>query len=470
MELSKKISGTNNEIFIIGILAIMVLPFLILSYYNQPTPEDFYYEELTKKIGFIDSQRVFYKFWGGRYLYYALVSVNPLLFRSITGYNISSFILTISYFTVLYLFISELTKNYLTVKQRLLFSLSIIFLFLYSLPSVAQGFYWLGSEINYRIPLILIFLFFISYIRSNETSRSKRKFFYSVVCCLLAAGIAGFNEITASIFFVSIILLLLRDIFVNKKINRLLVIVTLITAISIYISFSAPGNFNRLKEYSGAEKFISSFVDSIAFVFSQTISWTFNSPIIPITLLLTPVLFRIVNSGKSVSNIFSVSPVYSVIILFLFLFTGTFIMEWSSGISPYGRILNVLYILFLMGWSYSIILFLHYIKTKFEITSLRFPKYLSAAAYLIIFFFLIRENNITTAYADLLSGKAGKFKNDVNERYEYILRDNCDSCEISLQIHAPKSLFFMDIDENPLSVYNLGYAMYFNKKSIVLKK
>ena len=37
----------------IGFLVLMILPFLILVYFNHPTPEDFYYEEIVKRSGIL---------------------------------------------------------------------------------------------------------------------------------------------------------------------------------------------------------------------------------------------------------------------------------------------------------------------------------------------------------------------------------------------------------------------------------
>ncbi len=67
MEAFKKISEIKTEYLLIGFLIPMILPFLILNYFNHPAPEDFYWAEETKRLGFSKTIRSLYKFVGGRY-------------------------------------------------------------------------------------------------------------------------------------------------------------------------------------------------------------------------------------------------------------------------------------------------------------------------------------------------------------------------------------------------------------------
>ena len=169
-------------------------------------------------------------------------------------------------------------------------------------------------------------------------------------------------------------------------------------------------------------------------------------------------------------RVFSVNPVYPFLILYLFLFTGAFVMMWSSGILPYGRILNSLFFIFLFGWFYIVATLFYYFREKINLHYFRNTKYVTILSVIIILTFLIKDNNIKTAYTEIFDGSAMNFKTEINERYRDLLQDNCDSCEIKHSVTAPESFFFMDIVENPDAVYNIGYAKYFNKSSIVLKE
>jgi len=337
------------------------------------------------------------------------------------------------------------------------------------MPSVGQGFYWLGSVLNYHLPVIIIMLFFISYNRINIYESISRKTFYTSICFISAISIAGFNELSAMVFSMSLIFLFLKDYFIEKKINRYLLYISVLNLFADYIAFSGPGNKHRSDLYINSQEFYYSLYNSVEFIFQQLINWIFNSPVLAVTFLLIPVFFKIIKSDKQ-SLIFSIHPVFAVALLLLFLFSGTFIMLWSNGIVPYGRILNFLFFLFLTGWFYIVIVLLSYFNRKYKFADHKFPAYVNAVAFLIILALLVKDNNIKTAYTDLISGKAQKFHNDLEIRYSKIQNEISDSCIVDGIVNIPESFFFMDLDYVPTTVYNKGYQMYFNKKSIVQQR
>lgn len=450
-----------------GFFILTIIPFIFLFFYNQPTPEDFYYQEVVKKSGFFDAQRFFHKFWGGRIVYYAIVSLNPLIFKSIIVYNLFALLILLFLFYSFYLFVSEITRNGINLTDNFLLVLSFIFLFVYGIPSVGQGFYWLGSAINYSLATAFSMLFYVFFLRLNRNDTIVQKINSIAICGFSAVFVAGSNEITAAIFSLSIVFLFFKYILIDKKINRNLLFFILINLAVTYISFSAVGNSKRSEQYLNNHDFIFSAVNSVTFVFQQSGSWLFNSPLIPVTILLYPIYMKLLkNSDYSI--LYTINPLMSVFVLFTFLFTGTFIMLWSSGILPYDRILNCLYFLFLTGWFIIVINLLSYFKQKYDIESLINHKYLYIGSVLIVIIFLIRENNITTSYYDLFSGKAKSFQSELNARYVKIEADKNDTCIVDKLYEIPKSYFFMDVDKNVKSVYNQGYAMYFGKKAILL--
>ncbi|MEO8209920.1 MAG: hypothetical protein ABI840_05135, partial [bacterium] len=279
MQLNKRIAGNREENLQIGFLILIILPVLFLFYFNHPTTEDFYWGEIVKKAGFIDGQRFFLKYWGGRFTYYILMSLNPLFFNSIPAYNILLFLIMVSSVIILYLFISQFTGNSLTFKDKLFFTLSIFFLYLYAMPSIGQGLFCLGFIICYHLGIMLMLLFFIIYNRQIYTGNEKTKILYSIICCFVAIAIAGLNELSATIFLISIVLLLTKNLFVNKKINWSLVIFVIVTIIAVYIAFTSAGNSQRSKQYTDAHQLFYSVYNSGIFLLQQVVSWTINSPL-----------------------------------------------------------------------------------------------------------------------------------------------------------------------------------------------
>ena len=137
------------------------------------------------------------------------------------------------------------------------------------MPSVGQGFYWLGSSINYNLSIILILIFYLVYKRLNEVHDNKHRVIYFLICLLLSVAIAGFNEVAALIFLISIIILLSKNLVVDKKFNLLLTITLILNLISVYIAFTAPGNSGRSVHYAGNHDFFNSFFTSVTFLLSR---------------------------------------------------------------------------------------------------------------------------------------------------------------------------------------------------------
>lgn len=338
------------------------------------------------------------------------------------------------------------------------------------MPSVGQGLYWLGSAINYNLAVVFILLFYMIYYRLSNTLNNKYRSIYFTICILLSVLIAGFNEISALIFLMSVIFLILKNWLIDKRFDLFLTIVLILNIVAVYIAFTAPGNSGRSSHYPGNHDFLNSFVTSFEFLFRQIFSWLFNSPLFPVTLLLLPFFMKIVKSENPRPNVFSINPVYPILITGVFIFTGTFIMMWSSGIVPYGRILNSIFFVFLLGWFYNVVCLCYYFRERLKMYSFRNVKYITLLSIIVLAFVLIRDNNIKTAYTEILDGSAMSFKKELDVRYDKLSQDTCDSCIVKDHVIAPESFFLMDINEDPNSVYNIGYARYFNKRSVILNK
>ena len=462
-------TGNKYHYILIGVLILLLVPLLIIHYYNQPTPEDFYYSGEARKIGLMDSMRVLYKFYGGRYFTYLLISLNPLYFHSVTGYKICTLGLMILFYFVLFLFISEFTKNRLSLTERILFSLSVFFLYLFAMPSLSQGFYWLVSAVHYQLALMLFMLFFILYSRiEKETGIAKRNLLIFILC-IITAAIPGTVELSAAMMVITAAVIIIRSLVTDKKVSWWQILIALITIVCVYFVIKSPGNDQRSVKYAENHNLFLSLYSSFTFLFQTIAGWIINSPLAAITVLFIPFYFKITDSDISENSILEIKPSYIIVIFLLILYTNIFIIYWSLGIPPYDRILDFIYFIFLTGWFLIIISLTLFTRNKFGIKEFKLPKYIYAASAILIVFFIARENNITAAYSDLFTGKASEFNRTLYERYDNILKNGSDSLEIDSIKNIPKTFFFQDITKDPKRPFNIGYSSYFNKKYIVRK-
>ncbi|MEO8664737.1 MAG: DUF6056 family protein [Ignavibacteria bacterium] len=450
-------------------MILTLLPFLFLFYFNHPSADDFGMAENTKLFGFFNAQKFYYTGWTGKYFSNAVNSFNPLYFNSITGYKIMTFLLMVIFFYILYLLIREFTLSKLSFKERLIFSLSVFFLYLYSMPSVAHSFYWFTAAAVYQLGIILILLFLLSYIRIDRTGSSLKKNLYVVMSFLLIVCITGCSEIAMAMLCLILLTIVAANLTKHKKINRLLIAYIIIYAVSAYFVVSAPGNKVREQMFPENHQLVNSIIITFSVLIKSTVQWIFNSPLVPVTILLIPVLLKISDSIKGDGKRFFLNPFFTFPVLFVFLFGLIFLPVWSIGKEPYSRTLNVIYFTFLAGWFYNILTLTLYITKKYGISLSRIPKYIYIIAFAVVCLLLVKKNNVRIAYADLLRGTAYKYNNELYQRYDSIIQSRSENCEVTEIENIPRTLYVSDLSSDPEEEFNKKYAHYFNKKSIILK-
>jgi len=312
-------------------------------------------------------------------------------------------------------------------------------------------------------------LFLIFYSRIDKEKNIAKRNLFIFISCLITIAIPGTVELSAAIMVIVAVLLIMTSIIKDKKVSWWLILIVLITIVCVYFVIKSPGNDQRSVKYTENHNLFISLYSSFIFLFQTIAGWIFNSPLLPITVLFTPIFFKITDPDISGNRILEIKLSYIIVIFLLMLYTNIFIIYWSLGIPPYDRILDFIYFIFLTGWFLIIISLTLFIRNKFGIKEFKLPKYIYAAAGILIVFFIVRENNISSAYSDLFSGKASEFNITLFERYDSISKTGSDSLEIDSIRNIPQTFFFQDITKDPKRPFNIGYGSYFNKKYIVRK-
>jgi hypothetical protein len=265
-------------------------------------------------------------------------------------------------------------------------------------------------------------------------------------------------------------LLVLSKIITEKKINSRLILYSFTTALSSYVLLSAPGNNVRGSQYPDSHKLLPSVITTLSTMADYFISWILMSPLLFITLLIIPIICKLIrNSEKKPVSIF-VNPIYTLGAFIGVLFVLFFTPVWSLGRSPFNRTVNIIYFVFLIGWFYNIIIIVYQITKKHEFNISRIPKYVYAIALIIVILFLFKKNNVKNAYADLLRGGAVKYNNELYQRYDLIENSASDSLTVKPLENTPRTIFFTDITSDPALEFNRMYAHYFNKRYISVMK
>lgn len=364
MNIKKYLTGqTNNIVFLF--LFLTIIPFIILSFYVHPCWDDFEYSEIAYRNGFFHSQYIWYETWSGRYFSTAVLSsINPLLFRSITGYKIITTIFILLFIVSVYYLISEIASENINIKNKLICTLSFCYLFVYGLPAADLALFWLASTVIYQfanIMMIVLTALFIRFLKNRNESVSKG---LMISICLLIFAIEGSNEVsmlTTTIFFAAVFA---GNLIITRKIDKYLFIFAVAAVISFLLVYLAPGNDYRLTTSPDSHQLYFSLKHSAIDLIKFIIYRIYNLPLLIFTVLFISFYFKLISVKKPGDIKVIVNPFYSVVLYLIILFSGIFVSYWSLGTSTPYRTLNVIYFIFLLGWFLNIVIIINYLYSK----------------------------------------------------------------------------------------------------------
>ena len=451
-------------ILLIASLVIILTPFFVISNYNQPSGDDYDWLQGIRSRGFAEQTSWYYQQWTGRYAltsYY--IFLNPLIYSDgWWAYQLFPIILMILLALAIFLLLKSLFRNFQNYKL-ILFSLIILAFYLATLPSVSQGLYWFSSSSNYLLASILgIITLALLFFLKNSTKKLSQ----IILATLIILGIilsCGANEITLLAVVAGLFLLTLHAFYKKTRQKYLFLTFWLISLICLIISFSAPGNWNRLEQESNQQGLISTLYHSLTGTFS------FVNTSLSLGLVLLTIIWLslyLLASKKEKSFKFNFHPVLALIITLGLIYLSYLISLATAG-SVTGRMTNIIYLIFIMGWLTLVASIFERINKK---TTLNFQG--STNFWLIISLLLaltlILTPNLTTIYKDLTSGEAKKYDQQITRRYQEIANtpNKTNTVVIVEKLTAqPETLFYTDLaDEN--NWRNVTAAYYFQIKGI----
>src|ERR1700733_11422501 len=93
------------------LLILILLPFIILSFYNHPCMDDFVVAKMIQEKGFFETQKLMYNHWGGRYFSDILRSFNPFASVGYRVYKLNAIVFLLLLLITTYWLTGKLFKN-----------------------------------------------------------------------------------------------------------------------------------------------------------------------------------------------------------------------------------------------------------------------------------------------------------------------------------------------------------------------
>jgi hypothetical protein len=185
-----------------------LLPFFTLSFFNDPSSDDYLYSTLYRDLGFAGAQKKLYLEWIGRFTV-TFLHISFVKFAVIQQhYYLHTLLLFVFSFCSAFFAFSKFNRYIFDhrYKSHHLAKASVIFLILnlYCYDDVASSFYWFSGAITYQTPVILLFLLTGFVIERIYRVHQKSFLWIDLLNACLIILIAGCNET----FAISIIVLL----------------------------------------------------------------------------------------------------------------------------------------------------------------------------------------------------------------------------------------------------------------------
>ena len=448
---------------LLGIISI--LPFVYFTKYSFPYADDYYFDNLARQENYFLILKELYFNYNGRFTasaFQILVKIND----NYLFYRLMNLSIIVIFIFIIILFFKTLGTTFV---KAIMISSGFLFIFLYQMPTVAQGFYWLTASMAYTLSLISISFIALLYFKFKQT---KKNIYYFLLILTIVLN-AGYNESAAISIFVITMGLVFYERIVNRKFLSAELVFWGSSIIGLLIAALSPGNFHRentemnnhliLNIYYLVPFVKNAFIDTISFC----LKWL-NSPLIPTTLLFVPILGNELKKNTKI-EIKSISIYFWVLIFVVTLFAMFLPAHLFLGHSPWQRIQNVIYFVFLIFW--------------FSISTMIYIKHsnlfsLNSFSFIAIYFFLlfsIKNTNVSTnqignAYSDLFNGKCVDYSSQMNDRL--ILLNNKVQQKIILRPikNPPLTIFPGDISCDDKDFTNIMLAKYYDKIKINLKQ
>ena len=453
---------------------ITLILLIMLSFFAYPQADDFIFADSLNKFGWLGSQINWYKTWFGRFSSTVLLISAGYTDLSIL-YKLFPVITISGYVFAFYLVLGKLLPD--ASKQfRLVSALTIFLLYVSGMPSLAQEFYWFTGWATYA-PANIATLILISYFDSIKNNK------VCILLILLGVFATGSNEVSMFLLMILMFAALLRD----RK-NKRLWLMFVIFAFSSSVVVLAPGNAVRAaKEHH----FLFSLVASSGLTGTLIGVWLLNP-----LLWIAAFLFCRFRQKLNIRIVLpKEKPVIVIGFLLFLIFCAPFTHFFSTGVPAPGRTLNISFLVFIFLFLYIISLE----KTQVVMTKILDKKFLIFpvfALWLISNLYLSSldpipkrdfsfyrqnpveaakwtmttygQNNLYHVYRDLFSGKASDFRKTMLDREEKIKNYKGGLLCLPKVERIPKSIFYKDLYENPLTKENMSFAGYYRLEKVAV--
>lgn len=478
------------------LILVLLLPAALLAFYARPSADDYVYAARTHAVvaqygadwgrllaAAWETTVYFFRNWQGLYVSGFVLALQPAIFGN-QWYGLTFLCVLIPLFLCLYAAARIVIFRLEPAQKRLPLALSLLFLFAFveGMPSPVEGLYWFNGAMNYLPYFALTILntaLMFALAMPDNLSRFRRAA-YMVFGTGIGLVIGGGHQVVGELN----ILLLLFGTIVCVRSRNFRIIPALVSAIvGLLINITAPGTQVRTEGFTGAG-LVEAIAKSFVLAGMQWIRWL-DVPLLCLLLLLALPLHRLAQSCVLSDRIFR-NPWWGIAGTYVLMWAMIFLPSYTMGGIGAGRLLNVVWMTFILGLAVSEFLLLGWLErirsvslTTAEHRLWHHARFLPAAmAAMLVCMACVgshtvkegQDNFFATsleAAYELANGQAAAFARTLDEREAILSDERVTDAEITPlgADERPWLLYYTDVSVGP-DLW--GLTPYYGKNSVVV--
>lgn len=356
----------------IGILVLLV-PVFLIAVYARPSADDFIYARATHAVvqqygadwprliqAALDADLYFYNNWQGLYVSGFLLALQPAIFGG-RWYGLTIVFVAAMLFLGLLALARAVTRRLVPESRGAAPFLAMVLTFamIEGMPNQVESLYWYNGAMNY-LPFFALSLgvaaLVISLMPGGSLCPARARPLRVVISCALCLLIGGGHHV---VILLTLMLLAFALAWFARRRAFWPAAPLAACLAGLYLNMSSPGTAVRMSGFSAAS-LPEAVIKSLVLSALSILRWL-DLPLVCLLLLLTPLLLDLVRSPALEDKAFRfpwLIPAATFVLVWGMIWLPSYTM---GGIGP-GRLINVVWMVFLLGTVASWAVFLGWLS------------------------------------------------------------------------------------------------------------
>lgn len=354
------------------LIGLLLVPVFVLAAFARPSADDFIYAARTHAViqqyGFDllrllkaawDTNVYYYENWQGLYVSGFTLAFQPAIFGN-KWYGFTIICVLLPLFFCLYALARCVVLRLAPAQKRLPWALALLltFAFIEGMPAPVEGLYWFNGAMNYlpyfSLAVLNAGLAFALCFRT-QLGRGKITLFIAAGC-LSSLVIGGGHQVAG---LLNALVLLLATVLCARRRNFCPLPAFLAAAAGLLVNVLAPGTRVRTSGFAGAG-LIEATVKSFILAAMEWIRWL-DVPLLCLLALLALPLLHLARSTVLPDRVFR-RPWLGAAVTFVLMWAMIFLPSYTMGGIGAGRLLNVVWMTFVLGLAATELLLLGWLE------------------------------------------------------------------------------------------------------------